>query len=86
MHQDQVRYRITPVQNARNLERHFAISVAEDGPGALLSEDQIHPGAPSDFREGNTHISAFEQKFLANPVDDLLHAVTSFQVRKDDWL
>src|SRR5256885_9027873 len=86
MHQYQVRCRLTPVQKTANLERYLTISVVKDGLGVLLRDNQIHPCAPSDFRERNTHISVFEQKVLADPLDDLIYTMTGLQIRKDEGL
>src|SRR5262249_26115701 len=70
MHQDQVSCGMTPVQNAGNLERYFAIGLAQDCLAVLLREDKIHPCASSHFRERNRHISVFEEEFRTNPIDN----------------
>src|SRR5215831_1186431 len=84
MHQDQVRNWGPPIQDPGDLEWRFTISVVQYCPAISSRECQIHPCVPSDFRERNTHISVFEEEFLTNPMDDLVHAIASFQVGKDE--
>src|SRR6266700_4107708 len=54
MHQNQV-HRLRGIQNTRDLERYFAIGVAEDGLTVLHYECQIQASAPSDIRQRNAH-------------------------------
>src|SRR5207249_11139185 len=54
MHQNQM-HRLGGIQNPRDLERYFAIGIAEDGLTVLQYKCQSHASAPSDIRQSNAH-------------------------------
>src|SRR3989475_13272527 len=54
MHQNQMR-RLGGIRNTRDLERYFAIGIAEDGLTVLQYKCQSHASAPSDIRQSNAH-------------------------------